>query len=502
MSSPWARARVLPVLLVGAFMPTLDFFIVNVAIPSIHRGLGASSGEIELVVAVYAVVYASLLVLGGRLGDRWGHRRAFLVGMAMFTASSVLCGVTWGIWPLIVARALQGGSAAVVFPQVLALIQMSYQGAERQRAVMWYAVALGTAAAAGQLLGGALISLDLLGWSWRWVFLVNLPVGLLTVPLARAVLPPAGVAGRPSFDRAGALLCGAGLLLLVLPLTVGRSRGWPAWAWAMLVCAAAVLSAFWLWERRREESGGEALLPPGLLGARTMRVGLVIVLAFYSSLASFLFVLAVQLQQGQGLSPIESGLVSCPLAFGFLVASLAGRPLSARWGTAPLVWAMVVQFLGYAGQIWLVSAQPRSVDLAVFMLLLTVNGVCTGLVMAPLLGLVLTGVPPARTGAASGLLATAQQVAGAVGLAIIGVLFFASSPADAAGISHGYRRGLLFLAATALATLAGLLALGRTRTAAAETVTDQPPRERRVNADHDEARAAVRRPGGSSDHHR
>jgi MFS family permease len=456
-----SKRLILPTLLVGAFMPTLDFFIVNVAIPSINRSVHPSSGELELVAAIYAVVYASLLVLGGRIGDRIGHKRGFIAGMVLFTASSVLCGVTWNAWSLIVARALQGGAAAVMFPQVLAVIQIIYDGRARVRAIMWYAVALGTAAVAGQLVGGALLSLNLFGWSWRWVFLVNLPVGIVTVPAALRLLPSTGTERRPAFDRAGAALCGIGLLLLVLPLTVGRSDHWPVWSVAAIVCAPIVLGAFWLWERRLERGGGAPLLPPSLLSARTMRVGLTVVIAFYSSLASFLFVLAVQLQLGQGMSPIVSGLVSCPLAIGFLAASLVGRPVTLRWGIRPLVVAMAIQALGYLGQYWVIAADPASVNLPILIVLLGVNGVCTGTVMAPLLGLVLTGVQADRTGAASGLLATTQQVAGAIGLSLIGILFYAAPAVGAISTSHAYQRSLWFLIAVALATMVGLAVLGR-----------------------------------------
>jgi len=469
-----SRRLILPTLLVGAFMPTLDFFIVNVAIPSINRSVHPSSGQLELVAAIYAVVYASLLVLGGRLGDRIGHKRAFIAGMVLFTASSVLCGVTWNAWSLIVARALQGGAAAIMFPQVLAVIQVIYEGKARVRAIMWYAVALGTAAVAGQLLGGSLVSLDGFGWSWRWVFLVNLPVGIVTVPAALRLLPATGTERRPAFDRAGAALCGIGLLLLVLPLTVGRSDHWPAWSVAALACAPVVLGTFWLWERRLERGGGAPLLPPSLLSARTMRVGLIVVIAFYSSLASFLFVLAVQLQLGQGMSPIVSGLVSSPLAIGFLAASLVGRPMTMRWGIRPLVIAMAVQVLGYLGQYWVIAAHPAAVNIPILIVLLAVNGLCTGTVMAPLLGLVLTGVPADRTGAASGLLATTQQVAGALGLSVIGILFYAAPVAGAISTSHAYQRSVWFLIAAALATMAGLAVLGRSARPARQQTGPEP----------------------------
>jgi len=452
----------LGVLLVGAFMPTLDFFVVNVAVPSIRTDLHTSDGDIQLIVALYAVSYAALLVFGGRLGDRLGHRRVFVLGLAAFTLASALCGVAPTVWVLIVARALQGMAAALLFPQVLALIQVIYQGPARAWAMVRYGIVLGSAMVAGQLLGGSLISLDLFGWSWRWVFLINIPIGLGALPAALRALP-AGPTRGVRMDWLGVPFCAAVLTFLVFPLTVGRSAGWPVWSFVLLVLAVLLFPAFAGWEMRLERRGASPLLPPSLLRAGALRRGLLTVFAFYAGLASFLYVLAILLQTGRGLSPIESGLVSCPLAIGFLVASLLGRGWVARWGTRPLLVAMAVQVVGYLAQALLVSGDPGRLRLAPFMVLLTLNGLVTGLVMAPLLGMVLADVGADRAGAASGLLATAQQVAGAIGVTVIGLLFYAG-PASATGpaaISHDYVRGLWFLVATSSVTLGGLFALSR-----------------------------------------
>ncbi|WP_051716710.1 MFS transporter [Streptomyces megasporus] len=459
----------LAVLLVGAFMPTLDFFIVNVAVPSITEDLHASSGETELVVAVYAIVYASLLVLGGRLGDHWGRERTFVVGLALFTATSAMCGFAPDVWWLICGRALQGGASVVLFPQVLALIRIHYPPAERPRVMRVYGLATGSAMALGQLLGGLLISLDWLGLSWRWAFLVNLPVGAVTLVLAPLLLPATGRrAGRLSFDRTGVVLFAGAMVLLVLPLTVGRSAGWPGWTLLMLAGAAAALPGFWLWERRTESLGRDPLLPPGLLRVRALRTGLLTVASFYASLSSFLYVLALLLQNGQGLTPLQAGLVSSPLALGFCVASMSSAYLTNRWGTRPLKAAMGVQIAGYAGQFLLLPDGAAAVNIPALAALLAVNGVCTGVVMAPLLGLVLDKVDSARAGAASGLLATTQQVAGAVGLSVIGIVFHGAGRNTAlapARIADGYRHGLLYLVLTSAATLAGLFLLTRVRDA-------------------------------------
>ncbi|MFE0171109.1 MFS transporter [Streptomyces sp. NPDC059002] len=456
----------LAVLLLGAFMPTLDFFIVNVAVPSIGTDLTATGGETQLVVAAYAIVYACFLVLGGWIGDYWGPKKAFIVGIALFTATSAVCGFAPDVWWLIIGRALQGGASVVLFPQVLALIQIHYPPAERPRVMRVYGLALGSAMAMGQFLGGALITLNWLGLTWRWAFLINLPIGVLALLLAPRLLPATDRLGSRRIDRTGVALCAVAMVLLVLPLTVGRSVGWPGWALAMLAGAAVVLPCFWLWERRVESRGLDAILPPSLLHVGALRIGLLTVFAFYASLSSFLYVLSLLLQEGRALSPLQSGLISTPLAVGFCVASMGSHSLTARWGMRPLKVAMCVQIVGYAAQFLLLLAEPRDVNMAALGTLLAVNGACTGAVMGPLLGLILEGMRPEQAGTASGLLATTQQVAGAVGLSVIGIVFYGVSrhaSLDAAHITTGYRHGLVFLTLTSGATLAGLFLLARAR---------------------------------------
>lgn len=456
----------LAVLLVGAFMPTLDFFVVNVAVPSMTEDLHATSGEIELVVAVYAIVYASLVVLGGRLGDYWGRKKAFVVGTALFTATSAMCGFAPDVWWLICARALQGGAAVVLFPQVLALIQLHYPPEVRPRVMRVYGLATGSAMATGQLIGGLLISLDWLGLSWRWAFLVNLPFGVVTLILAPRLLPTTARLGSLRIDRTGVLLFAVAMVLLVVPLTVGRSAGWPGWTLLMLAGAAVLLPGFWLWERRAESLGRDALLPPSLLRVGTLRIGLLIVCAFYTTMSSSLYVLALLLQEGRGLTPLQSGLVSSPLIVGFCAASMASSSLTARWGTRSLKAAMWIRMAGFAAQFPLLLADARTVSIPALAALLAVNGACTGAVMAPLLGIVLDDLGPAQAGAASGLVATTQQVAGAVGLSVIGIVFHGvarHTTLDPESVATGYRHGLVYLVLMSGAALAALSLLTRVR---------------------------------------
>ncbi|MER5884117.1 MFS transporter [Streptomyces sp. NPDC001941] len=466
----------LTILLVGAFMATLDFFIVNVAVPSIASDLSASSGETQLVVVVYGLVYASFLVIGGRLGDHWGHKKAYVIGLALFTATSALCGFAPNAWWLIVGRALQGAASVVLYPQVLALIQIHYPPEERSKVMRVYGFALGAAMAVGQLLGGVLISVDLFGLSWRWVFLVNLPVGLVALLLAPRLIPQSPPGAGLRLDRAGVLLCASGLVLLVLPLTVGRSTGWPAWALAMLAVSVVVLAVFWWWERREESLGRDPLLPPSLLRVPGLRTGLLAVLPFYASLSSHVYVIALLLQSGRGLDPLEAGLVTCPMFIGFCVASMSSHALSKRFGTRPLLVAMCGQVVLFSAQ-YLLVPHPGQVGTVALSVLLGANGLCTGSVVGPLLGLVLDGVAPGRAGAASGLLATTQQVAGSVGTAVIGIAFYGlalRAQPDPAQVTEGYRHGMVFLIVMALLTLTGLYRLTRARAARQEEAEPAP----------------------------
>jgi EmrB/QacA subfamily drug resistance transporter len=459
------RWLALIVVLTGVFMPILDFFIVNVAIPSIETGLDATSGQTELVVAGYAVAYAALLVTGGRLGDRFGRRRTFAVGMAGFTVASLLCGIAPTATALVLARALQGATAALLFPQVLSLIQTMFEERERPRAMTFYGLALGLAAAVGQLLGGVLISADLAGLAWRWCFLINIPVGLVALAALRPLVPAGQADGAGRLDVVGSALSFTGFVLLILPLTEGRVQGWPSWSLVCLAASALILGTFVQHQRWLHRRGGAPLLSPVLFANRRFLAGLVTVFAFYAGMSSFFFVLALQLQHGQGMSPIASGLQVTPLALGFFVTSLLARHLIARFGGAILIAGALLILLAYAGEYVLTATGPGHLDRAQLALLLTVNGLGQGLVMAPLLGQVLNGVAPHYAGAASGAVATVQQISGAVGIAIIGIVFFhaAGDAGRGATVSDGFQAGLVYLAGTVLATIGGLVLLQRTR---------------------------------------
>src|SRR5580704_14983284 len=265
------RWAALAVLLTGAFLAPLDFFIVNVAMPSITTGLGATAADVQLVISGYAVVYSVFLITGGRLGDIYGRKSIFLIGLLGFALASALCGLAWSPFALIVARLLQALAAAAMAPQALASVHALFPAHERGRALSIYGIALGLSSIAGQLLGGALVGADIGGFGWRLIFLINLPIAAAAFVAALPLLRETRGGTRPRLDFGGVLLSAAALTALVLPLIEGRERGWPWWSIALLLTAPLFAEAFRRYEIRLARLGGEPLVAidvfqsPGLL---------------------------------------------------------------------------------------------------------------------------------------------------------------------------------------------------------------------------------------------
>jgi EmrB/QacA subfamily drug resistance transporter len=467
------NALTMAVLMAGTFVFVLDFFIVNVAIPSTQAELGASDSQIQLVVATYAIAIASLLILGGRLGDLLGRRRVFIGGLALFTASSALCGAAPGITMLLVGRVLQGIGAALFAPQVLSIIGVTFDGDERRRAVTTYGLVMGLAAAGGQLIGGALIALDPLGLDWRACYLVNVPIGIAALALAPAAIEESHAAAKERLDLLGAALAGATLVAIVLPLIEGRRQGWPAWTFVCLAAAVPLALAFVARQRRLAASGGAPLVHPELFRERAFTVGVLTSVVFYAGMASFFLVLAIYLQEGCGLSPLDSGLVFTALAAGYLVASAGAEALTPRFGRQVLAAGGVVRAAALAGLALTVAAIGTAGSPLLLVPALAVDGIGMGLLTAPLVATVVGGMDPRHAGAASGVLSTAQQVGNTIGVAAIGAIFYgALGPGgDYAG---AFELALVAVAAVCLA-VAALVQLLPGRPAAADD-SDLPVR--------------------------
>ena len=430
------------VMLSGTFMVVLDFFIVNVALPSIQHELHAGSAALQWVVAGYGLATAVALISGGRLGDIHGRRRIFMLGIALFVIASALCGLASTAAVLVVARIAQGASGALLLPQVTAMLGGLYSGEQRARAFAAYGLALGLGAASGQLIGGALIHADVGGLGWRSCFLINVPIGALALLLAPRVLPALPAQRTSRLDVAGAALLAVSLTALLLPLVQGRDAGWPAWSLLALAGSLPLLALFWQQQRSVARAGGQPLLAPKLIGQRGFALGLLVTLAFYAGNASFYFVLALYLQQGLHLAPLDSGLVFTALAGGFFATSMAA-PRLGRWlGKQAIFAGACVLAVGHALMFVLVS-EAATPSLAPIVGVLLVQGCGLGMVMAPLVATLLAGLPPEHAGVAAGVLSTVQQLGNALGVALIGIVFYGAG-------SAGFAHSLIYLLATSL----------------------------------------------------
>jgi EmrB/QacA subfamily drug resistance transporter len=452
-----SNAVTMAVLMAGTFVFVLDFFIVNVAIPSTQAELGATDAQVQLIVATYAIAISALMILGGRLGDLFGRRRLFMVGLALFTASSALCGAAPGTAVLLAGRAMQGIGAALFAPQVLSIIGVTFDGDERRRAVTTYGLTMGLAAAGGQLIGGALIALNVFDLDWRTCYLVNVPIGIAALAIAPRAIPESRAEGSRRLDFLGAALAGATLVAIVLPLVEGRRQGWPAWTFVCLAAAVPLALAFALRQRRLAASGGEPLVHPDLFRERAFTVGVLTSVVFYTGMGSFFLVLAIYLQEGIGLSALDSGLVFTPLALGYLVASAGAEALAPRFGRQVLAAGGLVRAVAVTGLALTVAAIGTGGSPLLLVPALIVDGLGMGLLTAPLVATVVGAMDPRHAGAASGVLSTAQQVGNTIGVAAIGALFYGAIGSDG-DLSGGFELALVAVAAICLA-VAGLVQL-------------------------------------------
>jgi len=451
------RWVVLCTVLMGTFMAVLDVAIVNVAIPSIRSDLHASYGEIEFVVSAYTLTYACLLVTGGRLGDNYGRRLLFIVGLAVFAAASAACGLAPTTEVLIVARAVQGIGGALMYPQVLAIIQLNFTGAERATALGIFGSVIGIAAVAGQILGGTILALDLWHLEWRPIFLVNVPLALGTIAAAVFVLPRDEQTDAVGLDWGGVALVTTALLLFIVPVLEGREMGWPLWMTAGFVAAFPMFGLFVWYERRFAARGGRALVRMELFADKGFAFGVPIAALFMASYSGFLFILALYLQVGLNFSPLQSGMTYTPTAIGFFISSLAAPRLIPLLGRQVLTVGYIVSAFGLAATAttaYAAGAHLHGFELAPMLL---VVGLGNGLGLSPLVGTVIAGLAPQESGAGAGVVTTTLQVGNAVGVAVIGLLFFTLLGAGAPGAAYADAFALTLPACAALLLAAVVL---------------------------------------------
>jgi EmrB/QacA subfamily drug resistance transporter len=414
----------LPVVLTAMFMAGFDIWAVNVAAPSLQRDLHVSDVALQLIVGGYAFMYASGMVTGGRLGDLFGYRRMFMIGVVSFAATSLLCGLAQSSTELVAARLVQGLAGAAMVPQVLALITATFPVHERSRALAWFGVTMGVGFVSGQILGGGLIQANIFGLGWRAIFLVNVPVGVMALVAAALVVPHAWAQRRPRLDPLGAIGISASIALALVPLTLGRDQGWPPWTWVSLAASLPVLALTVAWERRLTRRNGEPLLDLPLFRDRTFSAGLLVNFGLVFFFASFMFVLTLLLQAGLGQSPLHAGIEALPLAAAFTIMSILSPRFSARLGSRSITLGATITTLGTIGLAVTgahYGANLTGWDLAPATVLI---GLGQGIALPLLIGAVLTHVRPERAGAAAGILTTTQQFGAASGIAIIGAIFY------------------------------------------------------------------------------
>ncbi|MFI7617767.1 MFS transporter [Nonomuraea terrae] len=455
-TSPGSKAGglLLAIILVGQFLAILNVNIVNVATPTIESDLHSSGAGLQMVVAGYTIVYAVLLITGARVGDLFGYRRAFLGGLAVFTVTTLAAGLAPGTGWLVASRLIQGAGAAMMMPQVMTLIQRNYHGQARGRAIGLWSLVISGGIVVGQALGGILLGL---GLGWRILFLVLVPVAVLLLVAGMRVLPSDSGGGKAGLDPAGLVTLSAAVLLLVVPLVLGRDLGWPVWGWLSMGLSVVMFGAFVAIERWVTSRGGRPLVDARVLRAPGMRPGLAILLFGPATWGAFLFVSALHLQGDLHMTPLASGMMMVPCALAFGLVGLA-------WPRLPMRLQRPLVPVGY------VVAAPAYVGLG-----LAAGGGLSYAIMSALIGAGL-GVQVAVTNMAteqvdgayaadaSGALLTVMQLGQVIGVATVGTLFITlqGRSASASLVSS--------LAMAGLAVLAGLSALFLARRRAPATL--------------------------------
>lgn len=420
------RWKALSVSLLAGFMSLLDVSIVSVALPSIQRGLGTDPAGVQWVVSGYALTFGLALVPAGRLGDAFGRRRMFLCALGAFVLFSALAGAAPSTGWLIVARLAQGLAAGSLAPQNTGLIQQLFSGAERGRAFGFFGATVGISTAVGPVVGGVILAVAGEPDGWRWIFLVNVPIGVVGLLLAARLLPRGGGAGRRGHvDLVGVGLLGGGVLALLLPLVEAESGG-VARLWWLFPVAAALIVAFWSWERRTAQRDREPLLDVRLLtGTPGYATGAALGMAYFVGFSGIWLVLALYFQSGLGYSPLRSGLAVTPFAIGSAASAVIGGRLVGRFGRLLTVTGLGLVVVGLTvTAVVLLLAPPSAAGFAVAAPLL-VAGIGGGWVISPNTTMTLRGVPVRMAGSAGGALQTGQRIGSAIGTAGLTAVFYA-----------------------------------------------------------------------------
>jgi MFS family permease len=428
----------LAVVLTATLLSIVSVFISNVALPVMQQDLSASAGQAQMILAGYNLMFGLFLVIGGRLGDFYGIRRVFLLGLTLFTAASAVSGFAPGPGSLIASRAVQGLGAALMIPQVMSFIQVYFTGKERGVALGAYAAVGGFGSTAAQLLGGWLIAADWFGLGWRMIYLLNVPVGLLAMLAAMRILRERIAADRNDrrSDWTGAALVTAALSALCFPLTFGNDLGWPWWIFGLLLVSPVLAFAFVRHQMRLETSGRQApLISPSLFRRKGFTAGNLSILLFYANNAVLFIVMPLFLQRGLGMTPFQSGLVFAPLALGFALTSMKSGGWAAAFGHRTLTAGCLL--LGASYLLFYATNTAFGPDLSGYEWIpaALLAGVAMGLISAPLNFLTLAHVKEHETGQASGIITAGVEIAYALGTVAGGMIFFSVVGTDVGGVS-------------------------------------------------------------------
>ena len=431
--APRSSWLALAVLLAGFFMALVDATIVNVALPSIRTSLNASESTLSWIISGYALTFGLALIPSGRIGDRIGHKWVYIVGVVLFTAASAYCGIAANDFDIIIGRVLQGLAGGIFVPAVGSFIQLLFNGKERGKAFAIMGSVIGLSSAIGQLAGGLLIQAFGEAEGWRWVFFVNLPIGILTAIFAIRLLP----AGDAHADRSnrmdwlGVTLLSASLVAVLIPLIQGQQDGWHAWTWWTMAAGIGGLAIFAGWQVLFTKRGGSALVPPRLFHHASFTFGVILALVYFAAFTSIFFTLSILWQGGLGHTALESGLLTIPFAVGTAVISSQSTKWAAKIGRSVLVIGAAMVAVGL-GITWYLLANVAVADLNSWMLLpgLLLAGAGNGFFLAPNVQFIVATVDNSEAGAASGVVQTMQRVGTAIGVAIIGSILFAALTPD------------------------------------------------------------------------
>ncbi|TFD17002.1 MFS transporter [Cryobacterium sp. TMT4-10] len=420
--------QALVVLLAGMFMALLDTTIVNVALPTIRTSLDASEATLSWIISGYALAFGIALIPAGRLGDRIGHKWVFFTGLLLFTLASLACGLAQNDLQLIIARVVQGLAGGMFVPAVTAVIQLLFPPLARGKAFAIMGSVIGVSTALGPILGGVIIQAFGDENGWRLVFWVNLPIGVAAL-IAAAILLPAGAeraAGdeRGGIDWVGLLLISGGLVALLVPLIEGQDQGWPLWTYLTLAAGALLVVAFGAWEVHYTHRGKSPLVPPKLFRHPAFSGGIVLALVYFAAFTSIFFTISILWQAGLGHTALESGLVSIPFAFGTIIGASQSNRLAQRLGRTVLIIGVALVTIGLVW-IWL-ALLLIGPEITNWELLppLAIAGLGSGFFIAPNAQFIVATVDRSEAGAASGVVGVMQRVGSAVGIAVIGSVFF------------------------------------------------------------------------------